>query len=187
MRVAALRWLTLAAGVASLSAASLTGAQVASAHTSAVSTLGGHSCLVGTWRDDGGLTSTTWDGHTVAMHGGAGNLDHISANGTDHDSWGSKSKPLYGKYRGHTLREVIRGRNTITIRGKAHSDKLRLTEDGWSSGSTNTYTYEGHTYSGYLNQSGTFTEYFRCTAHKLTWRSNKLIFTDAETRISRKP
>ncbi|MGO8958672.1 MAG: hypothetical protein ACLQFR_15070 [Streptosporangiaceae bacterium] len=184
MRAPVLRRLALATAVAGLIAVGLPAAQ-ASAHVLAASTLG-HACLVGTWRDNGGLTSTQWDGHTVAMRGGAGNLDHISASGKDHDFWGSKAKPYYGKYLGHTLKEVIRGRNTITISGKASSDKLRLTEDGWSRGSTNTYTYEGHTYSGYLNQHGTFTQYFRCTADKLTWRSTKRI-TDTESRISRKP
>lgn len=121
------------------------------------------------------------------MKGGAGNVDHIFATGKDHDSW-VQSKPFYGKYRGHTLKQVIRGHNTVTIRGKAHSDKATVTEDGWSRGSTNTTPMKAASTSDihrYLDQRGTATEDVRCTAHTLRWRIKKRT-TDTETRVSRK-
>lgn len=54
MTAAVVRRLTVVAGVASLCVAGLAAAQVASAHVLAVSSLG-NKCVVGTWRDDGGI------------------------------------------------------------------------------------------------------------------------------------
>jgi len=189
MRAAVLRWLAVMAGVAGLSAAGLSAAGLAATQGAAASALRAaplrHPCLVGAWRDDGGRTFTEWDGHRVAMHGGADNIDHIFGTGIDHDWWGRNVKPLYGTYRGHRLEEIIHGRNTLYIRGKEHSDRLRLTEQGWSAGSTNIYIYKGHARAGYLNQTGKYTMYFRCTARTLRWTYKKR--EDKETRISRKP
>jgi len=154
--------------------------------TSATAAGIGDSCLVGTWRDGAGNTSTKWNGEVVAMHGGAGNVDHISAKGTDEDTWGGKAKPLYGTYKGHRLKEIIHGHNTLTIYATKTGHKITSTEDGWSTGSTNEFTYKGRTYSGYLSQHGTTSVTYECTAHKLTWRYNGHTL-DRETRISATP
>ncbi len=189
MQAAARQWpaaMAAAAGlsVLSLGASGLPAAQAATGSTLARSPLA-HSCLIGTWRDTGGTTFTMWDGHRIAILGGAGNYDHIFANGIDHDFWGRNAKPYYGTYRGHRLTEIIRGSNTLTIRGSARSHTLQLTEDGWSAGSSISYRYQGRTYSGSLGQSGKFTMNFRCTARKLTWLFKRR--ADHETRVGRTP
>jgi hypothetical protein len=143
-----------------------------------------NACLVGTWRDGEGRNSTTWDGHVVTMYGGAGNVDYIFATGIDQDSWGS-SKPLYGMYQGHRLKEIIRGDNTLSLVKTVRSNELQVVEDGWSTDSANTFTYKSHTSLGYFNKSGTSANYFRCTSRQLTWRVNGIVNT--ETRISRQP
>ena len=55
------------------------------------------------------------DGHYVAPHGGGGDIDHISADGTDEDTWGAKAKPLCGTYQGRTLKEVLHGQNILAM------------------------------------------------------------------------
>jgi hypothetical protein len=125
------------------------------------------------------------DGHRVVMSGGADNIGYIFATGTDHDSWVRSATPYYGTYREHRLKKVIRGRSTLTIRGKPHSHELRITEGGWTARSANIYTYRGRTCAGYLNQGGTYTMDFHCNAHTLTWIGKQ--DTDKETRASRKP
>jgi hypothetical protein len=190
---AALQWTAAMAGTVTLSAVTLCAAGLCAVGLPAAGAAARalpaarftHTCLVGTWHDERGRTYTEWGGHRVAMRGGAGNIDHILATGVDHDIWGRHAKPYYGTYRGHRLKEVLRGRNTVRIKGTGKSDKLRLAEEGWSAGSTNIYTYRGRKYSGYFNQSGTYTMYFRCTARTLTWRFRHR--RDRETRISRKP
>ena len=144
-----------------------------------------HSCLVGTWRDGKEHFSINWHGHIVAMHGGAGDVDHIFATGKDYDTW-SKARPFYGSYQGHKLKEVIRGHNTLVISKIANSRKLLVKETGWGAGATNTYTYEGQVSQGDLKQSGRTKYTFLCTAHKLIWRRGGHT-VDTETRIRRKP
>jgi hypothetical protein len=142
-------------------------------------------CLVGTWRDHAGRMNTMWDGHQVTMHGGGGNIDHIFATGIDQDSWNS-AKPFYGTYQGHTLEEIIRGDNTLSLVNTVHGNELQIAEDGWSAGSTNKYIYKSRTIVGYLAKNGSSTmNHFRCTTHKLTWYSDGII--DTETRISHQP
>jgi hypothetical protein len=142
------------------------------------------SCLVGTWRDAGGPSSTTWAGHQVAMHGGGGNIDHIYPSGIDRDSW-SSAKPLYGTYQGHLLKEIVRGDNTLSLVNTVHRNELEIVEDGWRAGGTNTFVYEGRSSLGYFDKSGTYMGYFRCTAHTLTWHTGGS--TNTETRVSRQP
>jgi hypothetical protein len=167
--------------------AAVIGVLVHNAMTSGASAAGiGDSCLVGTWRDGEGHSSIRWDGHLVAMHGGEGDIDHVSADGTDEDTWGTRSKSLYGRYKGHTLKETFRGHNTLTIHATKHGHRISVTEDGWSAGSTNKYVYEGRTSSGYLSQHGTNYYNYICTASKFKWRY-KHHTVDSETRISRIP
>jgi hypothetical protein len=146
----------------------------------------GDSCLVGTWRDGKEHGSIKWDGHTVAMDGGGGEIDHISANGTDEQTWGTKSKPFYGEYKGHTLKEMLRGHNTLTIHATKSGHKISVTEDGFSAGSTNRYVYEGRTYSSYLSQHGTAYYNYECGVSKFKWR-DKHRTVDSEARISKIP
>jgi hypothetical protein len=143
----------------------------------------GQTCLVGTWRDDGGHTSVYWHGHPVEMYGGGGAIDHISSSSQDSGVF-SASMPEYGTYRGHTLKEVLRGVNNATLR-VADSHTLLMIEQGWSPESTNTFTYEGRRYLGYFSQSGTYTYSFQCTAHKLVVRQQN--YYDTETRVSLNP
>jgi hypothetical protein len=143
-----------------------------------------NACLVGTWRDTASRGATVWDGHEVATYGGAGNIDHIFSTGIDRDSW-SSSMPMYGTYQGHTLEEIMRGDNTLSLVNTVHGNELQIVEDGWSAGSTNTYIYEGHSSLGYFDKSGAYTSYFQCTSRVLTWRVNGVV--DTEMRISRQP
>lgn len=141
-------------------------------------------CLVGTWHDNRGLSSTQWDGQKVVMHMRGGDIDHIASNGHDHDSW-MHAKPEYGTYQGYRLKEVVRGHNLLVFR-KTGTGRMRATERGWSSGSTNRYVYRGQHSTGYLNQSGHSTVRYRCTAKKLTWLTKKGTVSGTETRISRR-
>lgn len=118
------------------------------------------------------------------MYGGAGNIDHIFPTGIDRDSWES-AMPLYGSYQGHRLREVIRGYSTLSLVRTVRSNAMQIVEDGWSAGSTNTYAYEGKSSLGYFNKHGAITSYFRCTPHRLKWRTDGSVNT--EIRISRQP
>lgn len=165
--------------------APLSSAQAASrpAHVAGVSV--GDSCLVGTWHDNQGFFSTLWNGQKVKLHGGGGDIDHISADGTDHDNW-MHSKPSYGTYQGYRLKETVRGHNLLRFH-KVAAHKLRNVELGWSSGSTNKYVYRGSHYTGYLNQSGTSASYYRCNATTLTWTTKKGKVLGTETRLSRTP
>jgi len=146
----------------------------------------GDSCLVGTWRDGEGPSSTTWDGHHVAMHGSGGDIDHISATGTDEDTWGAHAKPLYGTYQGRTLKDILQGQNNLTIH-VTRPGHLSVTENGWSAGSTNKFIYEGRTYPASVNRRGAKYYYaYECTRHKFKWRvKNRTV--DREVRISGTP
>jgi len=146
----------------------------------------GDSCLVGTWRDGAGSSSTTWDGHYVALRGGGGDIDHISANGTDEDTWGARAKPLYGIYQGHTLKEILHGQNILAIH-VTRPGHLSVTESGWSAGSTDKFIYEGRAYPASLDRRGGKNYYaYECTRHKFKWRvKNRTV--DREARISGTP
>jgi hypothetical protein len=147
----------------------------------------GDGCLVGTWHDKAGRTSTLWQGHRVPMRAGGGDIDHIAGNGIDHDNW-RKSKPIVGHYAGHRLTERIRGvhKQRLTATGHGHSGTLTIVNRGWSAHSTNTYVYRGHHSTGYLNQSGSVTVRYRCNATTLRLiKKGKVVGT--ENRLSRKP
>jgi hypothetical protein len=145
----------------------------------------GDSCLIGTWHDNGGKTTTNWDGKQVTMHTRGGDIDHISASGKDHDSWAT-SKPLYGKVAGHKLTERIRGHNLTQIAAKPHAHRAIYTEEGWTPKSSNRYVYRGKHSKGYLNQTGSFPTAYRCTTKTLSFLSGgKVVST--ETRLSTKP
>jgi hypothetical protein len=166
---------------AGLPASTATASVAASAKAPAV----GDSCLVGTWHDNGGKTTTQWNGKTVKMRTGGGDVDHISASGIDHASWAT-SKVEVGKVRGHRLTERIRGHNKVRILANPHAHTVVYTELGWTPKSSNRYVYLGKHSKGYLNQTGKFTTHYHCSATKLIFRS-KGKAVDTETRLSTKP
>ncbi|HTW21152.1 MAG TPA: hypothetical protein VME70_13180 [Mycobacteriales bacterium] len=148
----------------------------------------GDKCLVGTWLAGHSRTRTEFDGHSVVMHAGGGDVMHVTKSGTNHDNW-KKSLPLTGHFQGHPLTEVIRGTNTQLLHATKVGKHLELTvtERGWSAGSTNRYTYRGHHRPGYLSQVGVHTYRFTCTATTLTLLGPKGHRIGVATRTSRKP
>src|SRR5262249_34834335 len=60
--------------------------------------------------------------------------------------------PLYGVYSGFTLKETIQGSRKAMFRADPAKHVLTITDLGWAPGSTNTYTYQGKTYKGYLSK-----------------------------------
>jgi hypothetical protein len=148
----------------------------------------GDSCLVGTWRDGGYTTSVTYNGTQVSMTGAGGNLDHIAASGADTDVYGSDASPLHGTYKGSTLTETMRGSVQSTIKANASTHTASAVAQGWTSGSTDTFLYQGQTTPGSFGKaSGQAIQYtYICTATTLTWMSDgKLV--DNETRVSTTP
>jgi serine/threonine protein kinase len=147
----------------------------------------GDACLVGTWRDGGYDTTTTYNGTTVTMHGAAGNIDYISASGTDENTYGARAAPLYGTYQGSTLEEIYKGTATSEIRANPQTHTAAITDRGWTSGSTNSYVYQGKTTTGYFNKpTGKADKFsYSCTATTLKWTIDGQ--TDSETRISSTP
>lgn len=145
----------------------------------------GNACLVGTWRDGPSPSSTTWDGHPVAMAFGGGDIDHINAQGVDHDSF-THAKPFIGTFRKHQLKETIRGNNLLQLRALS-GNRLRRTEKGWSKASTNRYVYRGQHVTGTLIQTGKSVAHYRCSATTLTFLTTHGKVIAKEKRISRKP
>jgi hypothetical protein len=149
-------------------------------------TLLANTCLVGTWHDNGGSGgSFSWHGRDVATHGGAGDIDHIFANGFDEDSFGSDARPEYGTYQGYQLELIYGGTNTASFLGTASGDELRIVEDGWRPGSSLTAIYKNHTYPVTFKKGSSYVVHFRCTASQLTWFGGG--YADTETRISSRP
>lgn len=148
----------------------------------------GDSCLVGSWRDNGGLASTTYNGISVAMSGGGGDADHIAASGTDTDVYGPDALPRYGTYNGSTLEQELQGEEIVTLRANPHKHQLTAVYHGWSVGSTNRYLYQGSTSNGVFNKPNTtpVTYGYRCAATTLTWLYQGLVH-DTEARISTTP
>jgi hypothetical protein len=182
--VAGVAGLTMSAGLMMSGVTPAAGAGLHSANKPAV----GDHCLVGTWRDNGGQTSTKWNGHHVVMHSGGRDYDHISAAGTDRNSFAT-SKPSVGRIGGHRLTERVRGTNRLRLhatgRGRVH--QLAVTELGWSKRAINRYRYRGKGSTGYLNQTGSYTYRFRCTLTTLTFLGRKGHPRGSETRISFRP
>jgi hypothetical protein len=180
------RYSVVAASLAGLAIAGLPAAHAGAARPSRTSV--GDSCLVGTWHDNHGKTSTRWNGHQVAMRAGGGDVDHISASGIDHDNW-AKSLPIVGTYLGHRLTEKVRGENTQLIHAHTvnHHAVITVTERGWSAKSSNRYVYRGKHSTGYLNQTGVHTYRYRCTATRLILMGPKGHVSGSETRLSTSP
>lgn len=156
----------------------------AGSHHSAI----GDKCLVGTWHDESGQSSTIWNGKKTPMHYKGGDVDHISSSGVDHDHW-NHSKALVGHVNGSKLTEHIRGTNKQKISASGHGKKatLHIVEKGWSKNSTNKYVYQGKHYTGYLNQTGHNNERYSCSSKKLKFYNKKGKVTGTETRVSKKP
>lgn len=148
----------------------------------------GDACLVGTWRDNGGHSTTNYNGTSVPVSGSAGNLDHIAASGTDTDVYGPNVFPEYGTYDGSTLEVEIQGEQTITIHANPRKHQLTAVFNGWTVSSTSKYVYQGSTTSGTFGKPDTkpVTFGYRCTAATLTWISQGKV-NDAETRVSDTP
>jgi len=187
VKVSGLRSVLVAASAAGLALAIAVPAANARPAGTGRTTIG-DKCLIGTWLDNHGRTTTKFDGVNVVMHAGGGDVDHITATGIDHSNW-MKSQPLVGKYRGFPLTETIRGTNKQLLHASkvGHHLELTVTERGWSAGSTNTYVYRHHHRPGYLNKIGVHTYRFRCTATTLTWMGPKGHVIGTETRQSRTP
>lgn len=191
MRLSALKYAVVALSAAGITAAGLPMATAGAAGATAAgagSARIGDRCLVGTWRDHGGRTSTNWNGHKVTMHSRGGDFDHISASGVDHDSWHS-SKPLVGRFQHHRITERIRGFNTLLLRthGRPGHRSVTMSERGWSAHSRNTFVYRGKRSTGYLSQSGRVSVGFRCSLTTLTFLSRHGHVIGRETRVSFKP
>jgi hypothetical protein len=148
----------------------------------------GDRCLIGTWRDNGGTTTTRWNGHTVTMHTRGGDFDHIAASGRDRNTW-ADSKALVGRFGGHRLTERVRGQNSLLLRAtsSATGGTVVETEQGWLARSTNRYVYRGQHSTGYLNQTGSFSFSFRCTLTTLTFLAKGGKVLSSETRLSFEP
>lgn len=187
MRITALRYSLAVTGAAALALAAGPASATTPAAVAAHTTVGS-KCLIGTWVAGHGRTTTKFEGRNVVMHAGGGDVMHIAASGINHDSW-MKSLPLTGRVHGHTLTEVIRGRNTQLLHAAKVGKHLELTvtERGWSQGSTNRYTYRGHHQPGYLNQIGVHTYRFACTSTTLTLMGPRGHRIGIATRTSRKP
>jgi predicted Ser/Thr protein kinase len=148
----------------------------------------GDACLVGTWRDGGYHTTTTYNGTTVQLVGGSGNIDHISAAGTDTDVYGPSSLPFYGTYGGSTLEEALQGEEMFSLHANPRDHRATRVDHGWTVGSTTKYVYQGSTINGIFNKPDTTptTYSYGCTATTLTWAYKGKV-DDTETRVSTKP
>ena len=148
----------------------------------------GDACVVGSWHDNGGHSTTTWDGTTVQVTGGTGNVDHIAASGTDTDVYGPDTFPSYGTYNGSTLEEEVQGEQLITIHVNPRNRQLSAVYHGWTVSSTVKYVYQGSTSTGYLPKPSPTPAIFgyRCTASTLTWIYQGKV-NDTETRLSDTP
>jgi hypothetical protein len=148
----------------------------------------GDACLVGTWRDHGYHTTTKYNSVPVQLTGGSGNVDHITASGTDTDVYGPDVLPFYGTYNGSTLEEAIQGEDMMSLHANPRTHRVTKVDHGWTVGSTAKYTYQGSTNSGTFGQpDSTPTVYsYSCTSTTLTWALKGKV-TDVESRVSNKP
>ena len=118
----------------------------------------------------------------------AGDVDHIYPSGEDRDVFGSGSKPLYGTFDGSPLELIYQGSSLTTLRATLATHKLAITLEGWTSGSTATYLYNGETDTGHFDADAgkVNVDHYECTATTLTWIAPGFS-PDTETRISRTP
>jgi hypothetical protein len=148
----------------------------------------GDACLVGTWQDRGYHTTTTYNGATVQLSGGSGNVDHVTASGTDTDVYGPTSLPFYGTADGSTLEEAIQGEDIFSLHANPRNHQVVKVDQGWTVGSTVKYVYQGSTTTGTFNKpDSTPTAFgYRCTASTLTWIYQGKV-SDVESRVSNQP
>ena len=148
----------------------------------------GDACLVGTWRDRGYHTTTTFDGATVPLSGGAGNVDHISAAGTDTDVYGPDALPFYGTYNGSSLEEALIGEDVVSLHANPRTHLVVKVDQGWTVSSSAKYVYQGNTNTATFNKpdGNPVTYGYRCTASTLTWILKGKV-SDAESRVSDQP
>jgi eukaryotic-like serine/threonine-protein kinase len=148
----------------------------------------GDACLVGTWSDNGYHTTTKWAGTTVQLAGGSGNIDHITAAGTDTDIYGPSTLPFYGTYAGSTLEETLQGEEIFSLHANPRAHRATRVDHGWTSGSTDNYEYQGSPNTGYFNAPDTTptTYSYSCNATTLTWAYKGKV-DDVETRVSNTP
>jgi hypothetical protein len=168
--------------------ATATGHAAASPRPSASPPPVGDACLIGTWRDGAGATTTSWNHVTVPIRGGAGNVDHIRAGGADADVFDTGTAPYYGTFDGSTLEVAEFGTYESTIRATPSTHQATVTDRGWTSGSTVTFMINGGTYAGHFNPGtgDVSTVEYRCSATKLVWLSGGKV-TNTETRVSTDP
>jgi hypothetical protein len=174
----------VAVGLPATTASAASSAVVAKHKPAAV----GDRCLIGTWRDNGGTTTTRWNGHTVRMHTRGGDFDHIAASGHDRSTW-ADSKTLVGRFDGHRLTERVRGQNSLLLRATSSPSGGTVVEaeQGWAARSTNRYVYRGQHSRGYLNQSGDFSFAFSCSLTTLRFLTKSGKVASSETRLSFEP
>ncbi|HEY7276268.1 MAG TPA: hypothetical protein VH594_09895 [Trebonia sp.] len=148
----------------------------------------GDACLVGTWRDHGYHTTTTFNGVTVQMTGGSGNVDHLTASGTETDVYGSNALPFYGTYNGGTLEEELLGEDMSSLRANPRNHQITKVDHGWTVASSAKYVYQGSTNTGTFGKPSNKPVIYgyRCTASTLTWLLKGKV-NDVETRVSSKP
>lgn len=147
----------------------------------------GDACLVGTWRDHGYHT-TNFDGTTVPLAGGSGNVDRISAAGIDTDVYGPDALPFYGTYSGSTLETELTGEDLTALRANPRNHQVIKVARGRTVSSSAKYVYQGSTNTGTFDKpdSTPVTYTYRCTASTLTW-IYKGKQTDVESRVSNRP
>jgi hypothetical protein len=143
---------------------------------------------VGTWRDHGYHTTTTYNGATVQLTGGSGNVDHITASGTDTDVYGPDVLPFYGTYNGSTLEEALQGEDMFSLHANPRNHQITKVDHGWTVSSSAKYVYQGSTNTGTFGKPDNkpVTSGYRCTASTLSWITKGKV-TDVESRVSNKP
>jgi hypothetical protein len=122
------------------------------------------------------------------MTGGSGNVDHITASGTDTDVYGPTSLPFYGTYNGSTLEEALQGEDVLSVHANPRTHRITKVDHGWTVGSTTKYIYQGSTITGTFNKPDTTptTFSYSCTATTLTWAYKGKV-EDTESRVSNNP
>jgi hypothetical protein len=148
----------------------------------------GDACLVGTWQSHGNQTTTQYDGSTVTVTGGSGNVDHITAAGTDTDVYGPDTLPFYGTYEGSSLKQDTLGEDILSVHANPRTHVVTLVDRGWTEGSTNNYVYQGSNVSGIFTKpsSTPYKQGYKCTATTLTYTSAGKV-VEVETRTSAVP
>jgi hypothetical protein len=146
----------------------------------------GDKCLVGTWRDKKVTQMVLFNNNLLEMVGKGGDVDHIHASGVDKDRWGDDAQPLHGSIGDDPVDEMINGVNKLSLHVTTKG-AMEETEDGWSTGSGATFTYQGQTTTQPNQETGTGSAYYTCTTKKLTWKTAYGDVLGHEKRLSHKP